>query len=188
MMIIMRYPEGHKDEVRARIVKTASEAIRSYGIAGVSIPALMKGAGLTHGGFYSHFQDRDELMAEAISAAANETAEQVFGSEQQLKDVLDSYLSRGHVDHPSHGCVLAALGTDGARQPAPVRRAFGRAARGMLQLLERKLHTKKPKPHFSEDTLTRASMMVGAVVLARLVEDRALADRILAAARRHSKP
>ncbi|MBA3894492.1 MAG: TetR/AcrR family transcriptional regulator [Gemmatimonadales bacterium] len=182
----MRYPEGHKDEVHDRIVKSTSQALRSHGLGGISIPALMKRAGLTHGGFYSHFPDRDALVAEAISAAAAETAEHVFGDDQQLPDVLDRYLSRSHLDHPTHGCVLAALGTDGARQPAQVRRAFSEAARGMLRLLERKLHPKKPTASLSDETLARASMMIGAVVLGRLVNDAPLADRILEAARKHS--
>ncbi len=185
-MIVMRYPDGHKDEVHERIVRTTSQALRSHGLGGISIPALMKRAGLTHGGFYTHFRDRDALVAEAISAAANETAEHVFGDDLELTGVLDRYLSRGHLDHPTQGCVLAALGTDGARQPAPVRRAFSEAAHGMLRLLERKLHPKKPTASLSDETLALASTMIGAVVLGRLVNDAPLADRILAAARRHS--
>ena len=186
IMSIMRYPDGHKDEVRARIVQATSHALRRHGIAGVSIPALMKRAGLTHGGFYSHFRDRDELVAEAIRAGAAQTAEQIFGDEESLASLLDSYLSREHVDHPAAGCVLAALGADGARQPTRVRRAFSDATNGMLRLLEKKLHPRRPKPQISDDTLARASMMVGAVVLARLAADASLGDRILAAAQRHS--
>jgi len=184
MTVIIRYPDSHKDEVRARIVKKTSEALRSHGIAGLSIPALMKRAGLTHGGFYAHFQDRDELVAEAITAAADETAQHVFGDELSMAGVLDVYLSRAHLDRPHSGCVLAALGTDAARQPAPVRRAFGEAARGMLRLVEKKLHPRAPKPSISDDALVRASLMIGAVALGRLVDDGALAERILAAARR----
>lgn len=183
MMLIMRYQEGHKTEVRTRIVRAASKALRSHGLAGVSIPALMKRAGLTHGGFYAHFKDRDELVAEAVTAASRETAKQVFADDRQIDDVLSLYLSRAHLDRPSGGCVLAALGADAPRQPLPVRHAFGVAARGMLQLLEKKLHPARPHPQFSDDTLACASMMIGAVVLGRLVEDPALADRVLAAAR-----
>jgi TetR/AcrR family transcriptional repressor of nem operon len=183
MMTFMRYPEGHKEAIRARIVKAASEGLRRHGLDGVSIPALMKAVGLTHGGFYAHFQGRDELVAEAILAAAQQTGEQVFGEGRPLDEALDLYLSRGHLQRPAAGCVVAALGTDGARQPAPVRRAFTRAARGLLSLIERKLHPGAPCREPSDRALAISSAMVGAVVLGRLVDDEALAERILQAAR-----
>ncbi len=69
----MRYPDGHKEEVRASIVASAARTLRKKGLAGLSIPALMKEAGLTHGGFYLHFHNRDELVAEAVMAAAEGT-------------------------------------------------------------------------------------------------------------------
>lgn len=180
----MRYPEGHKREVRERIVREASEALKAHGLGSVSIPALMKRVGLTHGGFYAHFESRDELVAEAISAAAAQTGRDVFDEERSLQEVLGVYLSSGHLDHPEMGCVLAALGTEGARQPPPVRRAFADAARGLLRLVEKKLHPRSPEGHLSDEALLRASMMIGAVVLGRLVHDKGLAERILAVARR----
>lgn len=179
----MRYPEGHKNEVRKRIVKSASEALRSGGLAGVSIPSLMKRAGMTHGGFYAHFRDRDELVAEAVFAAAYETADNVFGDDKSLQSMLDTYLSRGHLDHPEIGCVVAALGAEGAREKGPVRRAFAEAARGIIRLVEKKIHPRTSKSAVSDEALARASTMVGALVLARLVDDAPLAARILAAAR-----
>ena len=183
IMSIMRYPEGHKDDVRARIVDAASRALRRHGIDGVSIPALMKQAGLTHGGFYTHFESRDELVADAIVAAGTETADAVFPDAIPLDETLDRYLSKGHLDHPEEGCVLAALGTDGARQPARVRKAFAHVARGFLRLTERKLHPRRRSDTVSDEALARAATMVGAVVLARLVQDSSLSERILAAAR-----
>ena len=68
MMHIMRYPEGHKEPVRARIVQAAAFALRAKGLDGVSIPALMKNVGLTHGTFYAHFENRDALVAKAVRA------------------------------------------------------------------------------------------------------------------------
>jgi TetR/AcrR family transcriptional regulator, transcriptional repressor for nem operon len=188
MMPIMRYPEGHKDEVRSRIIQAASEALRSHGIEGVGIPALMKRAGLTHGGFYSHFENRDSLVAEAITSAALETGDRIFAEDRDLQSVLDAYLSQRHLDHPAQGCVLAALGTDGARQPGPVRHAFAKAARGMLRLLQKKLHPEVADGPLNSDTLALASMMVGAVILGRLVDDAELAGRILEAARTPPAP
>lgn len=179
----MRYPEGHKEAVKDRIVRAAAGALRRHGVDGVSIPALMKQAGLTHGAFYAHFQSRDELVAAAVRSAAMDTARQTFADDLRLPDVLDSYLSTGHLQHPELGCVLAALGTDGARQAAPVRRAFAEVAKGFLRLVESKVHPTEAADEPSDEALQRAAMMIGAVVLGRLVRDPALAERILAAAR-----
>jgi TetR/AcrR family transcriptional repressor of nem operon len=180
----MRYPEGHKDEVRASIVEAASRALRRDGLAGVSVPALMKAAGLTHGGFYGHFKNRDELVAAAVLAGAADTANRVLKAEKGgLEAVLEAYLSRVHVGDPGGGCVLAALGGEARSQRAPVRRAFAEAARGFLHLLQRKVRPTGDSRRLEDDTLALASRMVGAIVLARLVEDERLADRILTAAR-----
>lgn len=181
----MRYPEGHKESVRASIVEHAARALRRDGLAGVSIPALMRKAGLTHGGFYSHFKNRDELVAAAVTAAAEETGARVLSEEVgDLHATLGAYLSREHVEHPEGGCVIAALGSEGRRQPAPARRAFAKAARGFIGLLERKLHEKGAAGRPRDDTLALAARMIGAVVLARLVDDGPLSDRILEAAKK----
>lgn len=181
----MRYAPGHKEEVRQNVIKASSRALRREGLAGVSIPALMRKAGLTHGGFYVHFKNRDELVAEAVQVAAEETAARVLtGGEGGLQAVLDAYLSLEHVEHPAEGCVLAALGSEARQQRAPVRRAFSEAARGFLGHLQGRLDPASASRQVSDETLALAARMVGAVVLARLVDDRGLADRILEAAKR----
>jgi TetR/AcrR family transcriptional regulator, transcriptional repressor for nem operon len=182
-MIIMRYPEGHKQAVRKRIVNAASGALRRDGLSGASIPALMKSAGLTHGGFYAHFRNRDELVAEAVLAAAADTARGAFGDVLPLEETLRRYVSRAHAEHPERGCVVAAIGTDGSRQAPRVRRAFAEVARGLLSLVERKLHPARSARTPSEGALRLTATIVGAVVLARLVDDPRLGDRILRAAR-----
>lgn len=182
MMVVMRYPDGHKQAVKERIVGAASQALRRHGLAGISIPAVMKQAGLTHGGFYSHFKDRDALVAAAVRAAADATAAGVFAAALSREQTLAGYLSKGHVDHPDAGCVLAALGTDGARQSAPVRAAFAEVARGFFRLAASKLD-RRGGDHPSDAALVGAATMVGAVVLARLVRDPALSERLLAACR-----
>jgi len=172
----MRYPEGHSESVRSRIVEAASHALRRDGLASVSIPKLMKLVGLTHGGFYVHFRDRDELVAEAVACAGKDSA---FGTEAPAAEAFAHYLSRDHVRHPELGCVIAALGIEGARQRGPVRRAFAEAAMRLLRGVERKLHPKAQAGALSEAALATASHLVGAVVLARLVQDEALAARLL---------
>lgn len=186
-MVVMRYPETHKAEMREKIVRAAAAALRRGGIGGVSIPALMKRAGLTHGGFYGYFADRDVLVAEAITQAATDTANGAFAEGRSLEETLALYLSEGHVAHPEQGCVVAALGTEGERQPAPVRRAFGVVARGLIGLVDKKLHpersAKSANKTPADDALRLTATMVGAVMLARLVDDEALSARILRAAR-----
>jgi len=183
MMLIMRYPDGHKEAVRARIVTAAARALRRRGLAGISIPALMKQVGLTHGGFYAHFASRDELVAAAVRAAGDDTAARVFEAGLPLDRVAERYLSPTHVEHVQDGCVVAALGTSGPRQPARVRDAFAHVARGLLRLTEQALHPRRPAEVPSDQALVRAATMVGAIVLARLVKDPALSGRILDAAR-----
>jgi TetR/AcrR family transcriptional regulator, transcriptional repressor for nem operon len=183
MITIMRYPKDHNDAVRARIVSSAAAALRRDGLDGVSIPALMKSVGLTHGGFYTHFESRDQLVAEAVAAASACSAAAVFAQETALSQSLQRYLSPQHLACPQDGCVVAALGTDGARQLQPVRGAFAKAARGLLALVEKKLHPAKRAGAPSDEALRLTATMVGAVVLGRLVDDPGLAGRILRAAR-----
>jgi TetR/AcrR family transcriptional repressor of nem operon len=176
----MRYPEGHRESVSARIVEAASRLLRQDGLDTVSIPKLMKLAGLTHGGFYNHFRDRDDLIAQAILHAAQSSP---IAGDRLAARMFDAYLSKGHALHPEHGCVVAALGAEGARQKGPVRRVFAQIGRGFLRHVERTLHPDAAKDSLSDEALATASRIVGAIVLARLVDDDRLAGRILAAAK-----
>ncbi|MCP9915287.1 TetR/AcrR family transcriptional regulator [Cyanobium sp. ATX 6F1] len=184
----MRYPEGHNQAVRERILSSAAEELRRNGLSGIGIPALMKRAGLTHGAFYSHFPNREALVAEAIRAAAAASADGPLAGSSTLEQSLAQYLSPEHLAHPERGCVIAALGGEGARQPAPVRSAFAAAARGLLTAIERKLHPRRPSRLPSDQALRLVSTMVGAVVLARLVDDPALAQRLLEVAAHSAEP
>jgi TetR/AcrR family transcriptional regulator, transcriptional repressor for nem operon len=176
----MRYPDGHNETMRTRIVEAASHALRRDGIDSVSIPKLMKLVGLTHGSFYVHFRDRDELVAEAVAYTATDSA---IASDAPAAEAFTRYLSQDHVRHPELGCVIAALGIEGARQHGPVRRAFAEAATRLLRGVERKLHPKRGDVTVSDEALATASRIVGAVVLARLVQDEALANRLLESAK-----
>jgi len=176
----MRYPDGHNDAVRARIVEVASRALRRDGIDAVSIPKLMKLAGLTHGGFYVHFKNRDDLVTAAVAHSATESA---FSDGSSAQEAFGKYLSKEHVSHPEMGCVVAALGIEGTRQRGRVRRAFADAARGLIRGVEKKLHPKGGPATISDEALEKASQIVGAVVLARLLDDDALAERLLSTAK-----
>lgn len=196
--IALRYTAQHRDEARVRIVAAAARAIRERGLAEATIADIMGRAGLTHGAFYHHFADRDALLAEAISAATVDTRERVFADGVDAASMLDMYCSLDHAAAPGEGCVLAALGTEAAHQEAsPVKAAFATAARGFIEHVARALrpaargsrrdpgagpHAAIPR-RLDDEALALAARMIGAVVLARLVDDRRLAARILAAAR-----
>lgn len=183
----MRYPADHRTVVRDRIVAAAARALREKGLDGVSVPALMRHAGLTHGGFYHHFPDRDTLVAEAVARAAAETGAAVFEGNADDRDAaLAAYLSPEHVASPGDGCVLAALGAEAAHAESPrVRGAFATAARGFLAYVQR-LVAPASRRRPDDDALVLSAQMIGAVVLARMVDDPALAARILRAVRRAS--
>ena len=183
----MRYPDTHKAEVRHRIVDAASRALRTSGIASVSIPGLMNQAGMTHGGFYNHFEDRDALVAAALERAADESV--IADESRSLDAVLATYLSEGHVNHPEMGCVIAALGTEASRGEGRTRATFARVARRFIERVAVKRDgppkTKRSAP--SDAALVIAAQMVGAIVLARSMDDPALAARIVGAARRAAR-
>lgn len=186
MMTIMRYEDGHKEAIRLRIIRAASRALRRQGLDGIGIPALMKEVGMTHGGFYAHFKNRDELVAHAVHEATVESSQGVFDENLSLKETLLRYLSIEHVENPEGGCVVAALGTDGTRQPPKIRKAFAEAAVGIVRHIQAKLsgtpfgNTKE----LSDQAMVSTATMVGAVVLARLANDPVVAKRMLDAARK----
>lgn len=182
-MVIMRYTEAHKAAVHERIVRAAAGALRRRGITGIGIPALMKQVGLTHGGFYAHFKNRDALVAEAIRSAAADSSNGELADGKTLAEAMQAYLSMGHVERPEKGCVVATLAAESTRQSKPVRRALAEVTRGLLRRIDAKLHpADRAVADPSEDALRVTSTMVGAIVLARAVDDAALAERILRAA------
>jgi TetR/AcrR family transcriptional regulator, transcriptional repressor for nem operon len=171
--------QAHKAASHERIIKRASRRIRRDGIDSVSVAAVMNEAGLTHGGFYRHFDSRDEFVAEAIDAALAQGserihAEAVLDGPGALATIIDGYLSRFHRDRPDTGCAVAALPTDIARTNARARAAYSRQVRSYIELLARLTPGRDPDPAH----LILAAL-VGALVLARAVDDRGLSDEIL---------
>jgi TetR/AcrR family transcriptional repressor of nem operon len=171
--------QADKAASHERIVKTASRRIRRDGVDGVSVAELMNEAGLTHGGFYRHFDSRDDLVAEAIDTALAQGSERIhaaakLGGPEALTPLIDGYLSRLHRDKPETGCAVAALPTDIARTNARVRTAYGRRVRSYIDLLTELTPDRDP----DEGHLILAAL-VGALVLARAVDDRGLSDEIL---------
>ncbi|WP_343820780.1 TetR/AcrR family transcriptional regulator [Dyella marensis] len=182
-----------KEATHERIVETAARAIRRSGYDGTSVADIMKEAGLTHGGFYAHFASREAMLAEAADRAG---AEAVAASahiaasappEQALQRLLSAYLSKEHVKSPELGCPVAALGSEMPRQAQEVRRAATRRIKEMIDVIARQ------SPDWGqlgahEHALVTAATMVGALVMARAVDDSALSDALLKAALNHLVP
>jgi TetR/AcrR family transcriptional repressor of nem operon len=155
----------------------ASRRVRRDGIGNIGVAELMKQAGLTHGGFYRHFDSRDELVAEAIAEALAQGSQRVqasaeLGSPAALAAIVDGYLSRVHRDKPETGCAVAAVPTDIVRCGASARAAYSRQVLSYIELLT-ELAPDRDQAHLI------LAALVGALVLARAVDDRGLSDEIL---------
>jgi TetR/AcrR family transcriptional regulator, transcriptional repressor for nem operon len=176
--------QADKAASHERIVKTASRRMRRDGIDSVTVAELMNEAGLTHGGFYRHFDSRNELVAAAIDAALAQGSERMHaaakpGGPEALAAIIDGYLSRLHRDKPETGCAVAALPTDVARTDPRARAAYSRQVRNYIDLL-----TELTPGRDSGEAHLILAALVGALVLARAIDDRGLSDEILDGAAR----
>ena len=168
---------------RERIVETAAQLFRERGFEGIGVADLMKEAGLTHGGFYGHFSSKEDLIAEASARALmrslarlTKVAERAPGD--PLLAVAEAYLTSRHRDHPGAGCLLAALGPDVSRQGPAVRRCVTDYVRAAVDLLAT-LVPGTSKAARRQKAISTYATLVGAMVMARAVDDRALSQEIL---------
>ncbi len=184
----MTHEPGRKEQTHERILNVAAAAIRRSGYAGTGVADIMKEAGLTHGGFYAHFDSRTQLLAEAADRASAKTLEHMrkvaerVAPEDALQAFVDSYLSDAHAEAPEAGCSLAALGTEMPRQAPEVRAVCARRLKEMVDLVERQL------PEWGaagqhEKALAIMSCLVGAMVLARASGDKRVSKDVRRAAR-----
>jgi TetR/AcrR family transcriptional repressor of nem operon len=185
----MRYSAQHKQQTRRRILKAAAEQFKSKGPDTVSVADVMAAAGLTHGGFYAHFRSKDDLIAETLQEGRGTSAAKLRAAAdrapgRELEAVLASYLSLEHRAHRERGCVVAALGGEAARWGPQARQALAHRA----QLLREAVRAFLPQglnvyAGYDADYAITACM-VGGMILARLEQDPAQAERILAACRK----
>jgi TetR/AcrR family transcriptional regulator, transcriptional repressor for nem operon len=175
-----------KQQTHEHIVDTAAAIIRRTGYDGTGVADIMKEAGLTHGGFYAHFESRTQLLAEALDRATDESLGRMRRRLERdepadaLRKFIDSYLSDAHVAAPDTGCTLAALGTETPRQAIEVRDVAARRLKEMIGLVENQL----PANCEPEDALGVLSCLVGALVLARAADDKRLSAAIRKSAKR----
>ncbi len=183
----MSRPLSRKEATHERIVDVAARAIRRSGYGGTGVADLMKEAGLTHGGFYAHFESRDALLAEAADRAGAQGIEDLarLAAEAPAGDALNTllraYLSREHVAQAELGCPVVALGSEMPRQAPEVRAAATRRIKELIDLIGRQSpYWGQPGAH--EKALFTVAAMVGALTIARAVDDPKLSDAMRHAA------
>jgi len=174
-------------ENRDRIIAAAARAFRERGFEGIGVAELMRGVGLTHGGFYSHFASKEELMALACRRAVEDMLADwrqriAAAPGDPAASIVAPYLSPAHRDAPGLGCLMAALGPDSARATPQVRAAVTESLEKVLDTIAGEM----PDPD-AADRRRRAivvfASLVGAMVVARAVDDRPLSDEVLDAVR-----
>ncbi len=184
----MRYRPEHKAEIHQKIVKDASRRMRAEGVTGAAVSAVMRDAGLTHGGFYKHFESKDELLVESLSEAFREIADCLTKAAEHSqpgtawKAIVKAYLSPEHCDHAECGCPLAALAPELARadkaMKAPILEELVKYKSRMLPLMPGRRAADKERAFFAI-----FSTMIGAIAIARILPDQAAREKVLANAR-----
>jgi len=174
----MGYSQAEKAESHQRIVDVAARRFRELGLDGISVADIMKEAGMTVGGFYKHFESRDELVVEAIAAACQQMEDSVLTHQPTLKKSIQTYLSEAHRDEITSGCPLSALVNDAARSTDEARAVYAERLEASLALLESQM------PEGTEGNRRAKAMLiysayVGALGLSRAVPDAKLSRQIL---------
>ena len=181
----MRVSRAQAEENRETVINVASRLFREHGFDGIGLKDLMKGAGLTQGGFYKQFASKDDLAAlasaRAMESATARWSAAAAGSSDPLEAVMEFYLSTDHRDEKAEGCPLVALASDAARQSLEVKRPFEDGVRAHFEVLE-ELVGGAENPEATCKSMVILSLMVGAVTLSRLIQDESLSQGILRSA------
>ncbi len=169
-----------KQETRERILSIASRKLREEGLRGLAIGPLMKEAGLTHGTFYAHFDNGEQLAAEAMDHAANDNMPQWIEHQEEdwttrLSRLAAGYLDTRHRDGKGMGCPIGALASEASIGPEPLRHAFENAVtRAVSGIAEN-------DDEHTDDAIALLALCVGAINLSRAVDDDNLSRQILEA-------
>lgn len=184
----MRYSREHKQETHGRIVKKASVRLREKGAHGIGVADLMKEAGLTHGGFYAHFDSREALVIEAFIYAMDRSMDhwrKITGEvapEKRLALIVEAYLSALHRDNPGHGCSIPALGAEIARESPKTRKAFAGKLDEMIEMMAGNIPD-LPRKAARKQAIATLATMAGTMLLARIAGASDLSDEVLKAGR-----
>ena len=187
----MRYPPAHKHATRRRILEAAGQAFRERGVAETGVDEVMRRAGLTHGGFYAHFRDKSELVAEACAMAFDAAVPNLARiaalptRAARARLLIDSYLAARHRDNRGSGCLVVAVGADMARLHGATRTGYSRGFTQHLERLGAALRLSRD-PEKNRDRVTHLmSSLVGALLFARAIDDPGRSEAMLHAMRRH---
>jgi TetR/AcrR family transcriptional regulator, transcriptional repressor for nem operon len=186
----VRKSKEESAQTRKRIVEAASAEFRRNGIDGTGLADLMAAAGLTHGGFYKHFESKEQVIEESLAFAAEQMVEAMRRTLSAspgnggLRTGIAEYLSIEHRDDASGGCPFAALGSEMARGSDAVREATTTGFLKMVDVIAGQLDGKSPAAA-RKQALLMLSTMIGAVTMARMVTDPDLSASILRQARKH---
>ncbi len=184
----MRYGPEHKTEIHRKIVKDASRRVRTEGLKGAAVGAVMRDTGLTHGGFYKHFDNKDDLLVESLREAFREIEETLVRAAEQAppgeawKAIVKTYLRLEMCEHPEDGCPLAALSPELARADKRMKPKI------VAELVNYKNRMMPFMPGRRTADRERAffaifSTMIGAVEIARMLPDPATREKVLGSAR-----
>lgn len=184
----MRVSRVQAEENRQTVINVASRLFRAHGFDGIGLKDLMAGAGMTQGAFYKQFESKDDLAAQASRRALEDALGRwskaaASRPDDPLAAVIDFYLSEGHCAERADGCPVVALGSDAARQGPDVRASFEAGIKEYLALLSGWIGGADGAAADSE-AMAVLSTMVGAVLLARAVNDKEMSKRVLEAAAR----
>jgi TetR/AcrR family transcriptional repressor of nem operon len=178
----MRISKAQARENREQVLAAASELFRARGFDGVAVGEVMKAAGLTHGGFYNHFDSKDALAAEALESAWTQMAAERARA-GDLRTMIARYLSPAARAAPGRSCPAAALAGDVGRQPAAVRAVFADGLEAMIASIADALPGGEPQARRAR-AVALTARMVGALMLSRAVpDDSPLAQELLEATR-----
>ena len=185
----MRYPAAQKAETHEKIIAAAARSFREHGSEGEGVAQLMKDVGLTHGGFYRHFDSKEDLYVDAIARGFQGAADGMIAAAanaprgEQLRAIIKRYLSVEHLEDPGGGCVLATLAAEIARQRPAVRARINSAMKAyrerLLPFLPGKDSAEKKRQF-----MVLFPAMAGVLMTARAISEPAERKEVLSVARR----
>jgi TetR/AcrR family transcriptional regulator, transcriptional repressor for nem operon len=186
---LMRYEKGHKEATRRRIVQAAAERFRKEGIAAVGVANLMSDLGLTQGGFYNHFESKDDLAREALALGLEDMRVRLRKASTQsgaarLDKLVDSYLSKLNRDNADRGCMLATVAIEAGRSEGAVRAQLSAGIKEMVSLVGEVLPESFSPAQREANAMAVVSSLVGTMILSRATDDQPMSDRFLEAGRR----
>lgn len=186
----MRKSKVETAETRKRIVGVAAREFRARGIGATGLADLMSEAGLSHGGFYRHFDSKDHLVAEACAAgladvvSALEIAAEGSHGKDGFKAIVDAYVSASHRDAPADGCPLAGMGSELAHADEQTRATASQGFENLVELLARRVGRRSRDAARSEAVFALAAM-IGAITISRIVADPDVSNSILQDVKEH---